>query len=177
MVFGYQLRPHRSFQSWELMRCAQLLQSCPTLCDPVDCSLPGSSRFLQARIQEWIAVPSSRSSSRPRDRTWVSCIAGRLFIAKTTREAPGSLYHKARILLSLLCPYLQFSLIPSEPTSGSTELCFSLTEEDRGLRQGWGQSLKLWWGMETEQGENMATRALSTETHFQFGFLFLLLFF
>ena len=39
-----------------------------------------------------------------------------------------------RILLSLLCPYLQFSLTPSEPTSGSTELCFSLTEEGRGLR-------------------------------------------
>ena len=37
-------------------------QSCPTLCDPVDCSLPGSSvlRILQARILEWVAMPSSR---------------------------------------------------------------------------------------------------------------------
>ena len=52
-------------------------QSCPTLCNPMDCSLPGSSvhRILQARILEWVAMPSSRGSSSPRDRTQVSCIA------------------------------------------------------------------------------------------------------
>ena len=46
-------------------------QSCPTLCNPMDCSLPGSSvhRILQARILEWVAMPSSRGSSQPRDRT------------------------------------------------------------------------------------------------------------
>ena len=51
------------------MRCAKLLQQCPTLCNPMDCSLPGSSvhKILQARVLEWIAVPSSRESSRPRD--------------------------------------------------------------------------------------------------------------
>jgi len=40
-------------------------QSCPTLCDPVDCSPPGSSvrGILQARILEWVAIPSSRGSS------------------------------------------------------------------------------------------------------------------
>ena len=56
-------------------------QSCPTLCDPVDYSLPGSSIYgiLQARILEWIAVPLSRASSWPRDWTQVSCIAGRFF--------------------------------------------------------------------------------------------------
>ena len=44
-------------------------QSCPTLCDPMDCSLPGFSvhGILQARILEWIAIPSSRGSSQPRD--------------------------------------------------------------------------------------------------------------
>ena len=48
---------------------AMPLQSCPTLCDPMDCSLPGSSIHgsLQARILEWVAVPSSRGLSRPRD--------------------------------------------------------------------------------------------------------------
>ena len=48
-------------------------QSCPTLCDPMDCSLPGSSvhGFLQARILEWVAIPFSRGSSQPRDETWV----------------------------------------------------------------------------------------------------------
>ena len=56
-------------------------QSCPTLCDPVDCSLPGSSvhEIFQARILEWVAISFSRRSSQPRDRTWVSHIAGRYF--------------------------------------------------------------------------------------------------
>ena len=49
-------------------------QSCPTLCNPTDCSPPGSSvrGILQARILEWVAVPSSRGSSWPRDRTPIS---------------------------------------------------------------------------------------------------------
>ena len=48
---------------------AKSLQSCPTLCDPVDRSPPGSSvlGILQARILEWVAMSSSRGSSRPRD--------------------------------------------------------------------------------------------------------------
>ena len=46
--------------------CAKSLQLCPTLCDPMDCSLPGSSvhGVLQARILEWVAKPSSRASSQ-----------------------------------------------------------------------------------------------------------------
>ena len=48
-------------------------------CDPMDCSLPGSSvhEILQARILEWVAIPFSRRSSQPRDWTQVYCIAGR----------------------------------------------------------------------------------------------------
>ena len=44
---------------------SELTQSCPTLCDPMDCSLPGSSvhRILQARILEWVAISFSRGSS------------------------------------------------------------------------------------------------------------------
>ena len=51
---------------------AQLLWLCTTLCDSVDCSPPGSSvhGILQARILEWVAMPSSRGSSRPGDQTW-----------------------------------------------------------------------------------------------------------
>ena len=61
--------------------CAKLLQSCPVLCDPVDCSPPGSSVHgnLQARILKWVANPFSRGSSQPREQTQVSCIAGRLY--------------------------------------------------------------------------------------------------
>ena len=59
------------------------LQWCLTLCDPMDCSLPGSSvhGILQARILEWVAMPLSRVSFQPRGRTRVSCIAGGFFTA------------------------------------------------------------------------------------------------
>ena len=57
--------------------CAKSLQSCLTLCDPMDCSPPGSSvpGILQARILEWVATPFSRGSSQPRNLTHVSCIS------------------------------------------------------------------------------------------------------
>ena len=60
---------------------SEVAQSCLTLCDPVDCIPPGSSfhGILQARIVEWVAISFSRESSQPRDRTQVSCIAGRFF--------------------------------------------------------------------------------------------------
>ena len=56
-----------------------IAQSCRTLCNPMDCSLPGSSvhRIFQARILEWVAMPSSRGSSQPRDWTkslWMSWV-------------------------------------------------------------------------------------------------------
>ena len=52
-----------------LEREREVSQSCPTLCDPVDCRLRGSSvhGILQARVLEWAAVPFSRGSSRPGD--------------------------------------------------------------------------------------------------------------
>ena len=67
-------------------------QSCLTFCDPMDCSLPGSSiqGILQARILEWVAVPSSRGSSPPRDQTYVSyapALTGRFFTTSATWEA------------------------------------------------------------------------------------------
>ena len=51
-------------------------QSCLTLCNSVDCSLPGSSvhGVLQARLLEWVALSYSRGSSQPKDQSWVSCI-------------------------------------------------------------------------------------------------------
>ena len=64
--------------------CAQSLQSCLILCNPMDCSPPGSSvhGILQAGILEWVAVPYSRGSSRLRDRNHVSCFAGKFFTAE-----------------------------------------------------------------------------------------------
>ena len=59
----------------------EVAQSCPTLCDPVDCGLPGSSihRIFQARILEWVAISFSKGSSWPRDWIQVSYVAGRRF--------------------------------------------------------------------------------------------------
>ena len=56
--------------------CTKSLQSCLTDCDPMDCSPPGSSvhGILQARKLEWVAKPSSRGDSQPRDGTHISCL-------------------------------------------------------------------------------------------------------
>ena len=54
----------------------KVAQSCPTVCDPVDCTVRG---ILQARILEWIALPFSRGSSQPRDQTHVSRTVGGFF--------------------------------------------------------------------------------------------------
>ena len=69
---------------------SEVAQSCPTLCDPMDGSLPGSTvhGIFQARILEWAAISFSRGSSQPRDHTWVSCIADRCFTIWAIREAP-----------------------------------------------------------------------------------------
>ena len=67
----------------------KVAQSCPTLCHPVICSLPGSSvhGIFQARVLEWVAISFSRGSSQPRDQTRVSRTAGRRFTIWATREA------------------------------------------------------------------------------------------
>ena len=59
-----------------LVACVLVTQSCPTLCDPTDCSLPGLSvhGILQARILEWIAISYSKGSSQPRDQIYISSL-------------------------------------------------------------------------------------------------------
>ena len=76
----YRMRPTHIME-WTLlcMYACFVAQSCPTLCDPMNCGPPGSSAhgILQARVLEWVAMPSSRGSSWPRDQTlisYVSCI-------------------------------------------------------------------------------------------------------
>ena len=84
---------------------SEVVQSCPTLCDPMDYSPPGFSihGIFQARILEWVAISFSRRSSSPRDQTRVSRIVGRCFIVWTTREVKHrytSLYKNIVFLLS-----------------------------------------------------------------------------
>ena len=66
--------------------------------DPMDCSLPVSSihRIFQARVLEWVAISFSRGSSRSRDRTRVSLIAGRCFTFWATREGCGLLLQQPK---------------------------------------------------------------------------------
>ena len=68
---------------------SEVAQSCLTLCDPMDCSLSGSSvhGIFQAIVLEWIAIFFSSGSSRPRDRTHVSCLPGRFFTTEPSGMA------------------------------------------------------------------------------------------
>ena len=74
---------------FHLRRWMIATQSCPTLWDPMDCSLPSSfvHGILQARILKWVAISFSSASSQPRDRTQVSCMASRLFTIWTTKKS------------------------------------------------------------------------------------------
>ena len=101
---------------------------CPTLCDPMDCSPPGSS-VLAWRIPwilEWVPVPFSRGSSQSRDRTQVFHIAGGFFTAWTTREAiskreitnPSDISN----IISCLYPVFPFSFPFSSTLEGFQEM-------------------------------------------------------
>ena len=74
---------------WRPWLLLEVAQSCLTLCNPMDCSLPGFSihGIFQARVLEWVATPFSWGSSQPRDQTHVSCTVGRRFTLWATREA------------------------------------------------------------------------------------------
>ena len=93
---------------------SEVAQSCPTLCDPMDCSLPGSSvhRIFQARVLEWVAISFSRGSSQPRDRTHT---ADRRFTVWATREAP---------FLSLASEFFRYSNHDLEQTVIYTRACY-----------------------------------------------------
>ena len=106
----YLLPQHTSWVSeW-----VKVTQSCPTLCDPMDCVVHG---LLQARILEWVSFPFSRGSSQPRDRTRVSCIAGGFFTSWATRKA-----HKSPPLSSntILQPQLETCFLCSNIWTAKT---------------------------------------------------------
>ena len=102
---------------------AQLLQLCPTLCKP---SLPGSSvhGILQARILEWVTMPSSRGSSWPRNQTcvtYVSCIAGRFFITESLSKPQIWSYWTPKLGISDSalfpeCTFLPTACVSFQPT-------------------------------------------------------------
>ena len=92
---------HFLFQCMKVKSESEVTQSCPTLYDPMDCSLPSSSVhvILQARILEWVAISLSKGSFQPRDQTqvsYVSCIASKFFTVSATWEVPY------KILISIM---------------------------------------------------------------------------
>ena len=76
--------------TFKIIKWSEVAQLCLTLCDPTDCSLPGSSvlGIFQAKTLEWVAISFSGGSSQPRDWTWVSHIVSRSFFLSATREVP-----------------------------------------------------------------------------------------
>ena len=132
---------------------AKSLQSCPTLCDPLDCSSPGSSvhRILQATILAWVAMPSSRGSSWPRDRIRVS------YVSCTGRRPLGSPEDPPVCWLSIIslcqpsfgslngCPNLKTTLSVDMPSSSAA--CSTLG--NMNLSRGISPSTKKTWGLKT----------------------------
>ena len=86
---GFSFCLHNVGRKQKKVEKSEVTQSCPTLCHPMDCSLPGSSihGIFQARILEWVAISFSRRSSRPRHWTQVSHIVGRRFTIWATRKS------------------------------------------------------------------------------------------
>ena len=80
------------------------LKSCLTLCDPVDCSPPGSSvhGISQSRILQWVATSFCRVSFRPRDWICISCIAGGFFTAEPPGKPKRQVLNIKRFLISCL---------------------------------------------------------------------------
>ena len=86
MLYNLWTKEKSNWHLLTLCMCMLVIQLCPTLCDPMDCSCVHG--ILQARILEWVAVPFSRGSSWPRDRTWVAArIVGRFFTVWATDNA------------------------------------------------------------------------------------------
>ena len=112
---------HRTFEIFFEHGGGLITKLCLTLVTLMDCSLPGFSvhGVFQARILEWVAISFFRGSSWPRNRTWVSCIAGRFCTNWAKREAflSGDQHICFQIWLSLsstfMCLHLAMLLAPS----------------------------------------------------------------
>ena len=83
------------------MKESEVTQLCPTLWDPMDCSLPGSSvhGIFQARVLEWVAISFSRVSSQPRDQTQVSHIVSKTLYCLSHQ---GSQFQWNQLLIDFL---------------------------------------------------------------------------
>ena len=104
--------------TWNHMLRAKLLQSCPTLCNPMDCSLPVSSVLgtFQARILEWVAFSSSRGSSQPGDQTphllhWQASLFVCLFTTNANWEAQEYIWNHIVYTFFVWLPLLSIIIL------------------------------------------------------------------
>ena len=89
LLFSEYSQPSVSMGAEQMVKWSEVVQLCPTLCDPTDSSLhqaPPSMGFSRQEVLEWVAISFSRESSQPRDRTQVSHIVDRHFTVWPTRE-------------------------------------------------------------------------------------------
>ena len=134
---------------WNVKLKVSVAQPCPTLCNRMDCRLPGSSvhGILQQRILEWVTIPFSRGSSQTRDKTQVFCIAGRFFIIWATRV---TLLHTLGMWLvdsshALHWPVSDDSMqCPASGILDGTEVAAPLFTPLQGFPNLW--DLKIWGG-------------------------------
>ena len=98
-------------------------QSCPILCDPVDCSPPGSSvhGILQARIVEWIVIPFSRGSFQPRDQT-------RQILYHLSHQGSPVIYSR-KVIIAFLCKLFAMQQISVQMHSSLLLPCHFLKED------------------------------------------------
>ena len=111
---------NRTFMKWKSesvksLSCVWLFATPQT----VTYQAPLSMGFFQARILEWVAISFSRGSSKPRDWTWVSCIAGGFFTVWVTKEAPG---HLCRLSISVPWAYSYFTIKTKFPPLPKNQL-------------------------------------------------------
>ena len=127
-------------------------------CDPMDCSLPGSSvhGILQAKILEWVAISFSRESSRFRNQTWASCIAG--FIQLDTRFKKKKCYIPQPVKLNIQQYYLSpkffspHSLTSDIKVLTKESLSFTVVKAKTDLAFEFSFKLR-WWEIKPQESQ------------------------
>ena len=111
--------------------CVSLLaQSCLTLCDPMDCSSPGSSVYgiLQVIILEWVAMSPSRESSQPRDQTQTLSVAGRFSLPS---EPPGKPSHAYAVPVNDLMKGLLVCTTQGQPPKAVSQISYTKKKNNK----------------------------------------------
>ena len=137
---------------WQRVESSLSPQSCPSLCDPMDCSPLGSSvhGIPQARILEWVAMPSCRASSQPRDQTRISCVSyvtDKFFYCWATGEAQSVEY--TALLMMIPCAIKTRLALHAAPKKHSLPVLSKTRVASKFIS-------KLSWGEESASVNNLA---------------------